>query len=202
MSEMISAVFAIARSRLHAAADPASAVRTAIATNGTTISAIGTARARSAPAVRAAPTCRQRWTSQITQAASMTTPAAMLPFATVASAAPAATSVATTNASFASAYPRLEISHATPIGTSRRPPNATPVPAADRLMARGSWRPGRNGSSIAQPRSAIQSTMRMTCIVEVARSVGFTSADDAPSEAIRQAVAERSHHQLRRTAFA
>ena len=126
MSATISAVFAIARSRLHAAADPVNAVRTATATSGTTISAIGNACSRPAPAVRAAPTRRQRWTSQITQAASTSTPPAMLPFAAVATAAPAATSVATTNASFASAYPRLEISHTTPIGTSRRPAKRHP----------------------------------------------------------------------------
>jgi hypothetical protein len=107
----------------------------------------------------------------------MTTPAVILPVDTVASAAPAATSVAKTNASFASAYPRLEISHATPTGTSRSPPNATTVAAADRLKARGSCRPGRNGSNIALARPAIHSPMQMDCIVGVAGFVGPTLAE-------------------------
>jgi hypothetical protein len=120
----------------------------------------------------------------------------MLPVEAVASAAPVAMSVVTTNPSLAGTYPRLDISHATPTNTSKRLPNATTVAAADRLMTRGSWRPGRNGSSIALGRRTIQSAMRINGTVRVG-GLSSISADDAPFEVIRQAASKRSLHRVR-----
>jgi hypothetical protein len=48
---------------------------------------------------------------------------------------------------------------------------AITLAVADRLTARGSWRPGRNGSSLAHARRAIQRAMWMNCIVDTSPSL-------------------------------